>query len=186
MEDLREEYKLQGLVFNFVEPSLNYRYESNLLTAQVDEFVENFSKNERLNLFNHFPKMAKLIEGLSDTALLDFVKESENLTKENKDKEASNILSDVQKHVFEKTKLYPRDALEFFDAYNAYLKKKKTGVEVFFSNVENAKKLFSICLTGELKKINYNISEIKDLMEYDKFLEEVLEDFFLSKRIQKK
>ena len=183
MNELKKEYTLQGLTFKFRKPTLSYRYDANLLIAQLDLFLEEFTKVERLNLYSLFPKISKLLEGLNNNQLTELISEAEDLTRENKDKDAYKYINEIQEEIFKKAKLYPREALEFFDAYNHYLKKKQSGIEIFFSDIDNAKKLFKTCLVGDIEKINFDISDPDELIEYDDFLNAVINDFFLSKRI---
>ena len=195
---LQKIFKIQGLIFELVEPSVKYRHGCSIFNERFDKFVDNFSHIEKINFLNSYSNLEKLLTD-SDEATKGFISESKKLIEEGKLKDSADLIKQINEYLLARIKNYPVEFTQFNEAYSSYLNKRKIAIEIFFQDTDNAKALFELCLDRKYtllqklykllfyfskkkdKGINYSLNNENDIFEFDRFTSEVSTAFFLSR-----
>lgn len=174
--------KSQNLHFKFKKTNFKYRYDSIILYEDFKRFESDFTEPERLKLVSAYPDFAIYLKGLNKQeidALLKFGAEA----LENKDAdELKEMLMKIESKVQENVLELPLPALRIKLLFNEYEEKRKIARELFFKREDNAKRLFALCLDGNVDAINFDVDTDEAIIEFDDFITEVLDAFFLSNR----
>lgn len=206
-EKLQTEFKFQRLKLVFKKPCIQFRYVSSIYCEKFETFVENFSHTEKINFLNTFKQIETLLSNMKEKETVQYFEEAKGMIEKNDIKNAKELMDNTQKFIIERLKKYPEEFNVFNEALISYLLKRKVGTEIYFQNVDNAKELIELCLTGKIslfrkimnflsfrkslnkeitKNIDYNFKSDKEIVKFDNFIEQLYKGFFLSKNKQKK
>ncbi len=183
-------FKYGGFTFNMVKPSLLFRAKASTF---INDFKNYLNEKTKVNLENIIKLIPVLIESvmnekqkvLNETEkqkLINVFKIMENVITEYNPELMQECLNDLKENIITESKDLYSNYILFIHNYIEYNNALEINEELYFSNndYEKTKELFSIALAGNTDKINYNITDNKTIIEFDNFLNDVFQSFFLS------
>ncbi len=183
-------FKYGGFTFRMVKPSLLFRAKASMFINDFKNYLNDKTKVNLDNIIKLIPILINSVmnekqEVLNETEkskLINVFNIMGSVITEYNPELLQECLNDIKDNIKTESKDLYSNYILFIHNYIEYNNALEINEELYFSdnNYEKTKELFALTLIGKINKINYDITDNKSIIEFDNFLNNVFQSFFLS------